>query len=130
VTWDPRARRWTIGSSRLRVPHVRQADWIVSARSPWPAVDASASPLIRALHERGRLRRHRPGSRHLHGVDVDADQHPLDAGGRPDTRLWVLGPLCEGATYYNNLVPFPDDFARPVHDAHRCVAAMLGRARS
>lgn len=124
VTWDEGTGRWLIASTRLRVPHAREADWIVSAHSPWPTVDASASPLIDALFRRGRLRRHR----RLHAVDVDAGQHPLDACGRADRRIWILGPLCEGATYYNNLVPFPDDFSRPVHDAHRCVAELLRRS--
>jgi hypothetical protein len=36
--------------------------------------------------------------------------------------------LCEGATYYTNLVPDPTDFARPIFDAHRCVSDLLSRA--
>ncbi len=40
-------------------------------------------------------------------------------------RIWVLGPLCEGATFYNNLVPSPGVYSRPIADAHRCAAAML-----
>ena len=59
------------------------------------------------------------------GIDVDRDQHPLGADGTPNQRIWVLGPLCEGATFYNNLVPSPGVYSRPVADAHRCAAAML-----
>ena len=59
-------------------------------------------------------------------IDVDRDQHPLDTAGRPERRIRVLGPLCECATFYNNLVPSPNVHSRPVHDAHRCVAAVLG----
>jgi hypothetical protein len=81
--------------------------------------------LIAALHRRGVLRPHRPDSRWVRGVDVDRDQHPVDAAGRPDSRIRVLGPLCEGATFYNNLVPSPAVHSRPVHDAHRCAAAVL-----
>ena len=66
----------------------------------------------------------------MYGIDVDRDQHPLDAAGRPERRLWVLGPLCEGATYYNNLVPSPNAYSRPVYDAHRCAAAMFAAERS
>lgn len=125
VSRHPGAARWTIASSRLRVPYSRDVDWIVSAHVELPAVETSASPLLSALHRKGWIRRHRPGSAFVHGIDVDRDQHPLDAEGEPHRRLWVLGPLCEGATFYNNLVPSPNTYSRPLFDAHRCVSAML-----
>ena len=130
VAWDDRAGRWTIASSRLRVPYLREADWLAAAHVPQPAVEASGSALISALHRKGWIRRHRPGSSVVHGIDVDSDQHPLGAQGHAERRLWVLGPLCEGATFYNNLVPSPNVYSRPVSDAQRCVAAMLAASRS
>lgn len=125
ATWNEQTVRWTITSTRLAEPHSRQADWIVAGHVPPPAVAGSASPLLRSLHRGGSIRRHRPDSGHVHGIDVDADQHPLSRDGTPDHRLWVLGPLCEGATFYNNLVPSPNVYSRPVFDAHRCVTAMF-----
>lgn len=125
VSFDLDAGRWRISSTRLGKATVRAADWLVSAHVPLPAVDASASPLLRALHRRGLIRRQSPDSCHVPGIDVDRDQHPLDAAGAPARRLWVLGPLCEGATFYNNLVPSPDVYSRPLADAHRCASAML-----
>ena len=130
VRWDDRSGRWTIASTRLAEPYAREVDWVVSAHVPPPAVESSGSPLLRALHRKGWIRPHRPDSRQVHGIDVDADQHPLDTHGRPRRRLWVLGPLCEGATFYNNLVPSPNVYSRPVHDAHRCVAAMFAAERT
>jgi len=124
VGWD--GGRWTVSSTRLAEPYATEVDWVVAAHVELPAVDSSASPLIAALHRRGAIRRHRPGSRWVRGIDVDRDQHPLDTAGRPNPRIWVLGPLCEGATFYNNLVPSPNVHSRPVHDAHRCAAAILG----
>ncbi len=118
--------RWTVSSTRLAEPYSAEVDWVVSAHVELPAVAASASPLIAALHRRGAIRPHRPDSRWVRGIDVDRDQHPVDAAGRPDPRIFVLGPLCEGATFYNNLVPSPGVHSRPVHDAHRCAAAVLG----
>ena len=123
VAWD--GRRWTVSSTRLAEPYATGVDWVVDARVDLPAVDCSASPLLAALHRRGAIRPHRPDSRWVRGIDVDRDQHPLDASGRPDPRLWVLGPLCEGATFYNNLVPSPNVHSRPVHDAHRTAVAIL-----
>jgi uncharacterized NAD(P)/FAD-binding protein YdhS len=118
--------RWTVSSTRLAEPYATEVDWVVAAHVELPAVESSASPLIAALRRRGAIRPHRPDSRWVRGIDVDRDQHPVDATGRPDPRIWVLGPLCEGATFYNNLVPSPNIHSRPVHDAHRCVAAVLG----
>jgi uncharacterized NAD(P)/FAD-binding protein YdhS len=116
---------WTLTSTRLGVPERRDADWLVSAQVPLPAVDGSASPLLAALARKGWIRPSRPGSALVPGIDVDRDQHPLAADGTPNQRIWVLGPLCEGATFYNNLVPSPGVYSRPVADAHRCAAAML-----
>jgi uncharacterized NAD(P)/FAD-binding protein YdhS len=122
--WD--AGRWTVSSTRLAEPYAAEVDWVVAAHVELPAVQDSASPLIAALRRGGVIRPHRPDSRWVRGIDVDRDQHPLDTAGRPERRIRVLGPLCEGATFYNNLVPSPNVHSRPVHDAHRCVAALLG----
>jgi len=130
VDWQPDTGRWRLASSRLGEACSREADWLVAAWVEPPGVDISASPLLNALHGKGWIRRHRPGSRHLVGIDIDADQHPLDVEGRPDRRLWVLGPLCEGATFYNHLVPSPGAFSRPMADAHRCVSALFAAERA
>jgi uncharacterized NAD(P)/FAD-binding protein YdhS len=130
AAWNEVTGRWTVTSSQLATPHSQDVDWLLSAHVPPPAVDPSASPLLASLHRNGWIRRHRPASRHVLGIDVDRDQHPVDADGRPQRRLWVLGPLCEGATFYNNLVPSPQVYSRPVFDAHRCVTAMFATERS
>jgi uncharacterized NAD(P)/FAD-binding protein YdhS len=129
VTWHAPAGRWRISSTLLGAPVARDVDWLAPGHVPLPAVDTSASPLLRALQRRGLIRRHRPGSRYVPGIDVDREQHPLDATGAPVRRLWVLGPLCEGAVFYNNLVPSPQVYSRPLADAHRCVSAMFAADR-
>jgi uncharacterized NAD(P)/FAD-binding protein YdhS len=120
---------WTISSRQLRTPYRTHVDWLAAGWVGLPSVANSASPLIESLYEHGMIRPHRPDSRQVVGIDVDSDQHPIDANGRPDQRIWVLGPLCEGATFYNNLVPSPGSFSRPVHDAHRCVSALFAMDR-
>jgi uncharacterized NAD(P)/FAD-binding protein YdhS len=125
VAWDGAQQRWTIASTRLATPYAVAVDWLVAAHVGLPAVASSGSPLLRSLAERGLIRPHRPGSRLVPGLDVDRDMHPIDAAGHPRLRLWALGPLCEGATFYNNLVPSPNVYSRPIFDAHRCVTALF-----
>lgn len=122
VHWDGEA--WTITSTALGTPRSERADWLVAAQVPMPAVENSGSSLLTAMARRGTIRRHPPASATVPGLEVDSGQHPVGAAGQPDRRLWVLGPLCEGSTFYNNLVPSPQMWSRPVFDAHRCVTAM------
>jgi biotin carboxylase/uncharacterized NAD(P)/FAD-binding protein YdhS len=126
VTWNGAA--WTLASTRLATPYEKDVAWVVNAQVPPPSVHESASPLLASMHRQGMIRRHRPSSGHVPGIDVDRDMHPLDAAGHPHPDVWVLGPLCEGATFYNNLVPSPGVYSRPVADAHRCVRAMFAHA--
>lgn len=119
---------WILSSSSLAVPCRRRADWLVRAQVPLPSAGASASPLLAALARRGWIRQHSQQGCRMPGIDIDTDQHPLSADGEPWRRIWVLGPLCEGATFYNNLVPSPGVYSRPLADAHRCVAAMLSES--
>jgi biotin carboxylase len=124
VRRNERTGGWTVSSTTLAEPCTREVDWLVSAHVDLPAVTTSASPLLRALSARGWIRPHRPESRLVHGIDIDPDQHPIRGNGEVERRIWVLGPLCEGATFYNNLVPSPSVYSRPIADAHRCVTAM------
>ncbi|MEU6664952.1 FAD/NAD(P)-binding protein [Streptomyces sp. NPDC046727] len=123
VAWDGTA--WRISSTRLGTGHSAPADWLAYATSGQPDVEATGSPLLADLVASGRIRRHRPGARSSRGVDITADQHPVAADGRPDRKVRVLGPLCEGATFYNHYVPSPGGRNRALADADRCVTAVL-----
>jgi uncharacterized NAD(P)/FAD-binding protein YdhS len=123
VEWDGTV--WRISSTRLGTPHSAPADWLAYATSGQPDVEATGSPLLADLMASGRIRRHRPGASSSRGVDITADQHPVTADGRPDRKVRVLGPLCEGATFYNHYVPSPGGRNRALADADRCAAAAL-----
>jgi uncharacterized NAD(P)/FAD-binding protein YdhS len=127
LTWSRPAGRWRISSTRLAEPYSAEADWLIRAHVRPPAVEGSTNPLVSALHAKGWIRPHRPGSPYVSGVDLTRDQHPVRADGTVDRRVWVLGPLCEGTTFYNNLVPSPGCFSRPVYDAHRCTRELFRR---
>jgi uncharacterized NAD(P)/FAD-binding protein YdhS len=125
VSWDDDTRQWTLTSTRLTEPQTVTADWLVDAFVTLPSAAASASRLIAALHRRGWIRSRLPGSRYVLGLDIDRDQHPIREDGAVEPRIWVLGPLCEGSTFYNNLVPSPGAYSRPAYDSHRCADAVL-----
>lgn len=125
VSWDDGTRQWTLTSTRLTQPHSVAADWLVDAHVTLPSAAASASRLIASLHRRGWIRPRLAGSRSVLGLDIDRDQHPMRADGAAESRIWVLGPLCEGSTFYNNLVPSPGAYSRPAYDSHRCACAVL-----
>jgi uncharacterized NAD(P)/FAD-binding protein YdhS len=125
LAWDPKAGNWRIESRQLAIPHAARADWLVAGRTELPAVGSSASPLLAELFRQGSIRPSAAADPALAGIEVDRDQHPIAATGEVDRRIWVLGPLCEGSTFYNNLVPSPGCFSRPIADAHRCAAELL-----
>ncbi len=127
-SWDAGAGCWMLASTALDKPCWRPVDWLCPAAVAPPAVDGSASPLVQAMYHKGSIRRHVADSRLVRGIDVDPDLHPLDRGGMANKRVWVLGPLCEGAAFYNHLVPSPGVWSRPIADAHRCVRAMYDDA--
>jgi hypothetical protein len=125
ISWDDDTRQWTLASTRLAQPQSVAADWLVDAYVTLPSAAGSASRLIAALHRRGWIRPRLAGSRYVLGLQIDRDQHPVRADGAVEQRIWVLGPLCEGSTFYNNLVPSPGAYSRPAYDSHRCAYAVL-----
>ncbi|MGW4645033.1 FAD/NAD(P)-binding protein [Kitasatospora sp. NPDC004289] len=125
VEWD--GLGWVVSSTELATPHQEWVDWLCLATSGQPDVERTASPLLRQLRDSGRIRRHRPSAPSSRGVDVTRGNQPIGADGTVDERLWVLGPLCEGATFYNHYVPSPGGPNRALADAHRCVGDLFDR---
>ncbi|WP_367042024.1 FAD/NAD(P)-binding protein [Streptomyces sp. Je 1-332] len=127
--WDARAGSWRLSSTRLTEPHTEHAHWLVHATSGQPDVEATGSTLLNQLRDTGRIRRHRAGTASSRGVDITVGQHPVAQDGHADEQMWILGPLCEGATFYNHYVPSPGGVNRALLDADRTVRAMLDAAR-
>lgn len=123
--WDEAAQGWLLSSTRLATPHRELVDWLCLATSGQPDLERTASPLLRQLRDSGRIRRHRPAAPSSRGVDVTRQNQPIGADGSVDEQLWVLGPLCEGATFYNHYVPSPGGPNRALADAHRCVSDLF-----
>lgn len=75
------------------------ADWIIDCTGP--GHDAATHPLTGSLITQGRARLDPLGL----GLDLDADGRVLDAQGRADGRLWVLGPPARAAFWETIAVP-------------------------
>ncbi|MEW2031061.1 FAD/NAD(P)-binding protein [Streptomyces roseifaciens] len=129
LAWDAQEERWRLSSTRLGTPYTATADWLVHATSGQPDVERTGSPLLADLVGKGVIRRHRPAVASSRGVDLTRGLHPVGRDGDTDERMWVLGPLSEGTTFYNHYVPSPGGFSRALMDAHRSVTAMLAAAQ-
>jgi uncharacterized NAD(P)/FAD-binding protein YdhS len=104
---------------------VSGAHWLVQGRTHRAGLMQTDSDFIRSATEVGFLRPFRLDIE-LDGVDVDKQCHPINRVGQPEKSMWVLGPLAEGATYYNHYIPSSGSFSRAFSDAHHSVIACLG----
>lgn len=127
--WNEDEDAWRLTSSRLRHAHGESVDWLCLSTSAHPELEDTSSPLLSFLMDRETLRRHRPSVPSSRGVDITSDHHPIGADGTVHTRMWVLGPLCEGTTFYNHYVPSPGAPSRALRDAHHGVVAVLESIR-
>ena len=96
------------GGSRIRLRPRRaaqertiHADWIVNATGVETNIDLRPGELMHALRERGRVL---PG-RHGIGIASTGIGQVLDAHGRPDPRLLVLGTLRIGDLWESIAIP-------------------------
>ncbi|WKU46109.1 FAD/NAD(P)-binding protein [Streptomyces sp. VNUA116] len=128
VAWDEAGDCWRLSSTRLAEPYSTTADWLCHATSGQPDVERTGSRLLAGLVRTGTIRRHRAAVGNSRGVDLTRGLHPVGSDGAADERMWVLGPLSEGTTFYNHYVPSPGGFSRALSDAHRSVVAMLAAA--
>lgn len=104
VDWQPR------GSGAVeRLPVAR----VVNCTGPAGDAVRSSDPLLRQLLGDGLAR---PDAFDL-GLDVDADSRLVDAEGRPQPRLFALGPVTRGAHW--EITAVPDIRAQVWHVARR-----------
>lgn len=80
----------------------RRTDRVVIATGPAPGATIAANPLLAAACEAGLLRPDALGV----GIDVDRNSQVLDAEGRPQPGLYVVGPPARGI--FGELVGVPD----------------------
>lgn len=100
-------------------------DVLVDARIDPVSLTYDSSPLLLALQSEGLVKPFSNGGFSVGGIDVDANNHPVDAHGVTAQNLWALGNLTEGANFYTYILPRPLVNSRFIHDAGRAVLEML-----
>jgi hypothetical protein len=66
----------------------------------------------------------------IHSKNADRPGLQVDGHGKASAKLWITGPLVEGATYYNHYVPSSGSYSRAFVDANRIAREMLGMTGS
>jgi hypothetical protein len=128
VTWDALRQQWHLRSSSLRRQCDVFANWLYYGLTSRLRSLAADPAIVGAMVRRGLLRRFRPDSSVVYAIDVDESFHPISSAGSVEHRIWVLGLLCEGVTFYNGYVTSPGKFVRSQHDADRAVAEIFSNS--
>jgi homoserine O-succinyltransferase len=121
--------RIRVRSTRLDQPFEMEVDRLVRAHLDLPSISRSTNPLFASLLRRGRARPLDFEGTPVGSIDLTRDFHPLDAKGRPQTRLWVFGVLSEGVRYFTLYIPSPKSRVRAFVDAEFCAQEVVGRGR-
>jgi uncharacterized NAD(P)/FAD-binding protein YdhS len=90
---------------------------VISARNAHNGLSARRQPLLDNLLDQGLIR-----AAHAYpadGLETDRCARAVRKDGSVNERLWALGPLVEGCTFYNHYVPTPDP---------ACLAPLQARA--
>jgi uncharacterized NAD(P)/FAD-binding protein YdhS len=125
ATWDGSSKQWKLRSSQLRAEYEAVADWMYSAVTSRLHSLPDDTDIVGAMARKGLLKQLRPDSSIIHAVAVDRSYHPVSREGVADERIWVMGLLCEGVTFYNGYLTSAGKFDRSHHDADRAVGQIF-----
>jgi uncharacterized NAD(P)/FAD-binding protein YdhS len=124
ATYDGSSKQWKLRSSLLRAEFETGADWMYSAVTSRLHSLSDDADIIGAMARKGLLKPLRPASSIVHAVAVDRSYHPVSREGA-DERIWVMGLLCEGVTFYNGYLTSAGKFDRSHYDADRAVGRIF-----
>jgi uncharacterized NAD(P)/FAD-binding protein YdhS len=99
----------------------RRADVVIASRIDVFSPLDDDSPLMGNLLRRRLIRPYCNGDYHPGGIDIDRDNHVINAEGAREPRMWAVGYLVEGPHYYTQELPRPGRLSRLTLDAQRCV---------
>jgi hypothetical protein len=119
--------RTTLCSTALEEQTTVTVDKVVRGHLDLPSLAHSGSPLLSRLYSKGRLAQMSYGDTEVGSVAISEDFHPIDAGGRLQPGLSLLGVLTEGIRYFTHYLPSPRSRIRAVLDAEACVRSIIDR---
>lgn len=128
VEWDESRHCFRASSTRLLEQAHREFDWVYHARVPRPTSLETAGGIIGALARSGEIRNFAskmsfPAIEHSHESMV------VRADGKANRRVFILGPMTEGVTFYNTYLTSPNRLTRCHTDADRAVASVVADVR-
>ena len=127
ILWDNYLKYWKFSSKVFKLQQVITVDWIYQGSINRRQHIGENSSIVGAMAHQGLLRRYYPESAVNYAVDIDHNFHPINQNGIANERIWVLGLLCEGATFYNGYVTSPDKFVRSQFDADCAVSSIFSQ---
>ena len=104
-----------------------EVDWIVNSRSERYVPVTEMGDLPGVLARKGLITSAQPEKSGWVGINVDNEYHPVSHSGEIDARLYAIGLVCEGTTFYNGYVPSPGKFVRSMWDADSTVGDLLSQ---
>jgi hypothetical protein len=117
--------RVQLESTQLRDPQLDRVDLVISGHLTDPDIATTASQLLAALRDGGRIKPMQIQGRKVGSVQLTRDSHPIAANGLVQERLWLFGAVTEGARYFTNVIPSPGSRVGPFQEAARLSDAIL-----
>lgn len=115
----------TLRSTHLAAGHDVATTRLIRGHLSMPSLEHTASPLLSALRDSGRLTQMHYGDVGVGSVALTTDNHPIGVAGQSQGSLSLFGVLTEGARYFTHYLPSPRSRIRAVLDAQACMEEAL-----
>lgn len=125
--WDISLGKWKLSSSLLNVQNNLFVDWVYHGSLNRTYQINEDDSIVGSMTRKGIMRRLFPESSVIYAVDIDQFFHPISQYGIANKRIWIMGLLCEGVTFYNGYVTSPDKFVRSQYDADCAVSTIFSQ---
>lgn len=127
TTWDSTLSKWKLSSSLLQTQHDVFVDWVYHGSINSIHNIYNDTGIIGAMARKGFLRRLFHENSVIQSVEVDRCLHPISQDGIANEKIWIMGLLCEGVTFYNGYVTSPNRFVCSQFDADCAVIKIFSK---
>lgn len=117
ISWDKQKKKWKITSTQFNKEFNMFCDWLYYGHLSNDNNFANSSLLINSMYNKGIIKEYRTNTLNSLTIDVDEKYHPISMHGIANKKIWIMGLLNEGVTFYNGYVTSPNKFIRSQYDA-------------